>query len=429
MRALAVLFWLLMQVDLAFAAEPFAQATIDAGRIVPGQQVHVAVEVFVPDFFTSPPQFPLFSLPNAVVTLPDERAQNLMQTIDGVQYSGIRRTYAVVPEVSATFTLPPVSIELGYSVDGKSVKGSVQLPSVSFNVIAPAGSERQTIVFAARHLTLTQSFDRNPSRLKVGDAVVRTLTIFAEDTQAMMIPPVDIGQAAGLRQYRKPPKIADNVAVGRLNGSERAETIVYTADAAGSFQIPAISYPWFDVEAHQASTATLPPITVAVSEAPASSDAIVPEMQSGRTQTTRIQPLALAVLASGCAALVAAIWTGRHLLLRLMGGLRIRRDPKRAEFKRLIKSIARDDESAVYRSLARWAKIMGYSSISAWTTVVSDPVLESQIRTLEGALFGRGTPGTTLDRRTLADAVRRSRIIRHATRRALRSALPPLNPQ
>ena len=85
MRLVFLLFLLLAPLQ-ALAAEPFARATVDdSGDIVPGRQVYVTVDVFAPDFFTSPPQFPLFDLPNALVTLPDERAQNILQTVDGVQ--------------------------------------------------------------------------------------------------------------------------------------------------------------------------------------------------------------------------------------------------------------------------------------------------------------------------------------------------------
>ena len=84
-------------------------------------------------FLTSPPQFPLFDVPDAIVTLPDDRAQNMVETIDGVQYAGIRRTYAVIPEASGTFTLPPVVITFGYSQDGKPVAGENRVACGAFH--------------------------------------------------------------------------------------------------------------------------------------------------------------------------------------------------------------------------------------------------------------------------------------------------------
>ena len=262
---IAIALWLVLG-SMAFAAEPFTRTALETkGKIVPGQQVRITVDILVPDFFTSPPEFPLFDLPNALVTLPDDRAQNLVETVDGVQYAGIRRTYALVPETSGTFTLPPAVITLVYSQDGKPVAGQATLQPLSFTVAAPPGGSTSTPTFAARGVTLTQSFDRDPSKLKVGDAVVRTITIFAENTQAMMVPAIPVAAAKGLKQYSTSPQIADGVeAEDRTTGSTRTETITYIAETAGTFEIPAIAYPWFDVDAQASATATLAATSVTV---------------------------------------------------------------------------------------------------------------------------------------------------------------------
>jgi hypothetical protein len=84
----------------AAAQEPIIRAKIEeAGTIVPGQQVHLVLNVLAPGFFTSPPQFPLFALPHALVTLPDERSQNVTDTINGIQFSGIQKRYSIIPQV------------------------------------------------------------------------------------------------------------------------------------------------------------------------------------------------------------------------------------------------------------------------------------------------------------------------------------------
>jgi hypothetical protein len=239
-----IILWLALG-SVGFAAEPFARATIEeTGRIVPGQQVQISVDVFVPDFFTSPPQFPLFDLPNAIVTLPDDRAQNMVETIDGVQYAGIRRTYAVIPETSGTFTLPPAVITLGYSQEGKPVAGQATLPAKSFIVEATPGGGTASLAFAASDLTIKQSFDRDPTTLTIGDALVRTITVFAENTQAMMMPAVPIAASTGLKQYLKPPKIADGVqAEDRTTGSTRTETITYVGRPRARSRFPRCHIP------------------------------------------------------------------------------------------------------------------------------------------------------------------------------------------
>ncbi|WP_439626714.1 hypothetical protein [Shinella sp.] len=299
--------WLIMG-STGFAAEPFARAGIEnTGRIVPGQQVRIHVDVFVPDFFTSPPQFPLFDLPDAIVTLPESRALNMVETINGVQYAGIRRTYAVVPMSSGNFTLPPAAITLGYSQNGKPVSGQTTLPAMQFTVTEPSGGATAALTFAARGLTITQSFDRDPSTLKVGDALVRTITVFAEETQAMLIPAVPVTTVAGMKQYPKSPKIADGVeAEDRTTGSTRPETTTFIAEVVGTTEIPAVSYPWFDVEAQANAVAVLPGTLVKVSKSAPASTGLASQIEetddrawSSKT-TLSVAAGLFAVLVVGC---------------------------------------------------------------------------------------------------------------------------------
>ncbi|WP_449415364.1 BatD family protein [Ochrobactrum teleogrylli] len=122
-----VLFILLVSPTLfihdAAAQEPMVRAKIEeTGTIVPGQQVHFVLTVLAPGFFTSPPQFPLFALPHALVTLPDERSQNTNDTINGVQFSGIQKRYSIIPQVSGSYSIPEIQISFDYLEDGAPKK-------------------------------------------------------------------------------------------------------------------------------------------------------------------------------------------------------------------------------------------------------------------------------------------------------------------
>lgn len=423
MRRLAILLWLFTS-GSTLAAEPFARSAIEgSGDIVPGQQVRLTVDVFVPDFFTSPPQFPLFDVPNAMVTLPDERSFNLTQTIDGVQYSGIRRSYAIVPEASGPYTLPDILIELSYSVEGKPTKATVTTPGISFTV--GGNSLPDQPVFAAHGLTIEQSFDRDPSKLKAGDALSRTIAITALDTQAMMIPPVELGSASGLQQYVKPPKIEDGIDIDRETASRHIETIVYTAASAGTFDIPAVSYPWFDVDSKAEKTAMLPAVEVTVSAA-AAKEAIAPQLSEKQTRSSR--PGSIWIIAAIAIGLAAAALVIRWLVPRLAAWRWKRRALRHSShsyrLRQLTRTIRAADETAVYAALQAWACELGYRTIADWLAKEGSPVLEQHIDLLEHKLFGAQT-GTDIDRAAIAKAVaRRDAVIGEKKR----SALPPLNP-
>lgn len=406
----------------ALAAEPFAKATIDAqGSIVPGQQVRLTVDVLAPGFFTSPPDLPLFGMRDALVTLPQERAQNLVQTVAGVQYSGIRRRYAIVPEKFGRFTVPSISIAFGYSIDGNPSKGNVMTEAISFDVSA---ADNRASPFSARDVEISQSFDRDPTKLKAGDVLSRTIIVTAKDTQALLMPPVDVGQVDGIRQYLKQPKLEDGVPVGRGDTlSRRTETMSYTTNEDGKFLLPAVRYPWFDLDTSGAAAADLPAVTVAVATA-AVGGGIVPELQ--KPPPDAYEERKTVALRIGFALLaVSVIWMMRRIpaaLLRQVVALRqIVTESEWYRLKALRKTILTADLPQVYSALQRWASSQGYRTLSE--AVATRPELASELPSLEAALFsGRGG---RFDRRRAARVISaRSKIQRRRTS----SALPPLNP-
>ncbi|MGO6687201.1 hypothetical protein [Rhizobium leguminosarum] len=426
MRLPAALFWALA-CGQAIAAEPFGRAAIEgAERIVPGQQVHVVVDIFAPDFFTSPPQYPLFEVPAALVTLSDDRAQNLVQTIADVQYSGIRRSYVIVPEKTGSFVLPEIAVDLGYSANGSAIKAQVHVALPAFEAAAAPG--QTTRPFAARDLTVTPSFDRSPAGLKAGDALVRTIVVFAEDTQAMLIPPVDLGRAAGVAQYVKPPLLTDGVeqrGIGRSveTGSTRTETVVYTASAEGSFQAPPVSYQWFDLDAHAGATATLPAVDIVVAKAP-STERIDPQFDpSGEDQGKNAWPVVLLLCGLACLAAVVAWQRGSAILAWAERRRTSRRNSPQRRLRRLRTIIRVGPDPAIYRALQDWSLSLGFRSVSDWAEAQGNPRLSAQVTILERRLFR--SRDMQLDRGKFADAITLAATNKG---RARKSALPDLNP-
>jgi hypothetical protein len=428
MRKLLLILLVLSFPSVAIAAGPFARAAVEnKGSIVPGQQMRLDVDILVPDFFTSPPQFPLFDIPNALVTLPDERASNFTETVDGVQYSGIRRAYAIIPQAAGKFAIPEIEVDLGYSVDGHPTKATVKVPSVAFEVAAPAtptAPAGDTISFVASELTIKQSFDRDLHSLKVGDALVRTITISAGDTQAMVMPAVAAGTTEGLRQYAKAPRIEDGVSEGRDTISRRTETYVYTAEKSGSFVIPAIAYPWLDPADHQAKTATLPSVPLVIADA-TSETAIRPVLDKAAPQSPWIRRRKIAAGILAALALLAVAYLARSIpsaLVRMVALARLRHSTSPGHrLRQLRRTIATAKEKEIYQGLHAWSRSLGYKTLEAWAADGSDD-LKRQVEALAEGLFGGGR--RQLDRTVLArNVVLRSRVSGHTS-----SPLPPLNP-
>lgn len=404
----------------ALAAEPFTRSAIEAGNtVVAGEQIRLTVDVFAPGFFTSPPDFPLFEVPGALVTLPEGRTQNLSRAVDGVQYTGIRKQYAIVPEKSGSFQVPPISIDFVYSIDGKPINATVATQASTFEVAAPTNS---SVLFAAHDVEITQSFDGNPAKLKVGDALVRTIVVTAKETQAMLLPPVDVGDAVGLNQYSKPPKLED-VSAGRGDiQSRRTETISYTADAEGAFTIPAIRYAWFDLDQSAQASADLP--TIQVSVAPAiSHGGIAPEPQKPERSAFEhrrevMMWVLIALIAVGC------LWLARRLPGAFIRRLQLARakieQSERYRARQLRRAILEAEPSQVYAALQRWAAYDGYRTLA--DRLAGLPDLAREVVTLEHSLYSGGKE--EFDRQRAARALVRTSLPAPRTV----TALPPLNP-
>ncbi|NSZ66938.1 BatD family protein (plasmid) [Agrobacterium tumefaciens] len=437
MRTWLCLCAFLRLVTVSLAAEPFASATIDIdGPIVVGQQVHVTVEVFVPDFFTAPPDIPLFDIPDATVTIPDERAQNTVKTVDGAQYSGIGKSFVVVPERTGLFSLPPFNIGVSYSKDGKPVSKQVSLTSTSFTVVAlPGITQTSDLNFTARDVTIDQSFDRDTSSLRVGDALVRTITVSALDTQAMMIPAIVSPQADGLKIYARDAKLEDTVrSRDRSSGSIRIETITYVAEKTGRLQLPAISYPWYDLDAHANEIATLPSVEITVADSEPSPTTIPPKIE--RLVQTEKSPVPLKVWAAilcALAALLLVLWAVWHNLPTLRKTLHntqqtiLNSEPRR--FRQLMVAIKNDDPKAIYSLLEVWTRRFGFQSIGRWLSATGDENVTRDVSNLERTLFSAAPSDGIFDRSSLRASLKtvRSRMPR-PVRRKSRAALPELNP-
>jgi len=427
-RCLAFLLFLMTATGLR-AAEPLLRVEIlTQPPIVSGQQVQIQVDVLAPNFFLSPPKFPLFDLPNAVVTLPDERAMNLVETINGESYAGIRRSYVVTPQTAGDFTLPPAGITFTYAaVPGQpGVQASVTLPPQKFTVAgAPAGGGT-----AAQQINVAQDLDRDPKTLKTGDTLVRTITVTAEGMQAMMIPVPDFTAPEGVRLYPHDPVLTDKLdqAQGTIGGT-RIDRVTYGFETAGSYRLPAIQIAWYDPKTQKNDVAQAPEITVTVAQAAGFTPAIKPPEITEPVPRDPVNLRLLAWMAAGVVLLAFLAW----LVPRLWRSIGAWRDTRRRRYEqseeysfRQFSAACRDgDGGAVYAALQSWAGRAKVAPLRDW--LKNDEVLADYER-LEASLFA-GASGSFDVARLLAGitTARRHWLDRQAAV-AVPAALPPLNP-
>src|ERR1700722_11062511 len=232
--------------DTGSAPQVMVRAHIEpSGPVVAGSQIKLVVDCLTTTWFTEAPDWPLFTVPGAIVSLPDEQAVNLHEVIDGVDWFGVSRAYRIVPQTGGPFAIPSFAI----TVQPGQASGPVKLmtPLLTFAATVPAGAEGMSTFFPAQKLVATQAVEPSQERVKVGDQVTRTITQRAAGTQSMLIPPANFSDVAVLKRYPKAATTKDIVEdrAGLVAG-ERTDAVTYVVDHGGKFTLPAVTIEWWN---------------------------------------------------------------------------------------------------------------------------------------------------------------------------------------
>lgn len=425
------------------AATPSVRVEVQGKQpVLVGQQVAIDVTVVAPNFFTSAPPFPPLNVPGAVVSMPDERATLGVETAAGVTYATVQKRYLFTAQQAGDFSLPPVKIEFTYGGDnGKPLQASLSLPATRLSAQLPAGAAQTgagTVLPVAR-LSIEQRFDRPTDSLKAGDALVRTIDVFAEQTQAMMIPPTHFEAPEGVRVFVADPVLNDNSKerTGFLGG-HRVDRATYVFEKAGRFTLPAIEVRWFDPATRKPASAQAPALTVQVAAGAHRGESIAPE-SAGEGAGSRTP--AHWLRRAGWAALVllagAALWLLRLHGPRWQARWRAYRSAHAVSepvmFHQALDACERDDARAAHGALLAWCSRHAQAAPHAWASRFAGTGLGPQIDALERHLYGGRAPGATWQGNSLAAALQAAHRLwllqaPHAYRLRRPHALGPLNP-
>jgi hypothetical protein len=438
MRAALALLALAFAAAALAAEAPQVRVRIEqSGPIYVGQSVRLDVTVLVPNFFMSSPQFPLFDLPGAVVTMPGEGAVNVSETIDGVTYAGIQRSYVIVFQREGAFALPPARITFQYAaVPGQPSPGSVTLPPQKLDVLLPPGAKSAHGALPVARITIQQQVEGLTTPLHAGDALTRTIEIFADHTQSMMIPPPTFAAPAGVRIYRKDPQLADVTdKQGQFLGGRRVDVATYLFERPGRYTLPAISVNWFDPSSKRRQVARAPEIQLSVvaSAQPKGAIAPAPPPQGESLAEKSIHWGRWLALASAALIGLLAIYRlfRRHAgrILAFVAARRAaRRESEGAYFSRLLAACRSNDPVRSYASLGGWVRRSGCASIGSYLQAAADDELRKQVTQLEQRLYSGATASGRWNGAQLATALvkaRRSLVRRGHRPRYRLSALNP----
>ncbi len=233
-----------------------------------GQAVPLNIEVIVPSWFSGAPRFPELEVPNAV-TLSPEAAVNFVVQSAGKTFSAQSRRYLIFPQGKGKYTVPSAKVVVTYAMpDGKSSAPTyLASPSLIFEARMPAGAEGAKYFLTTKNFHISQSLDRKLEDLKVGDSIIRTIYMTAEDTLGMTLPVLSFEAPEGIRLYAGVPKISEKTERGIIEAI-RIETATYLLEKEGRYKLPEIVILWWDPQKKKMNKARLSDIEFKVERNP-----------------------------------------------------------------------------------------------------------------------------------------------------------------
>jgi len=229
------------------------------------------------------------------------------RTIGGERFDVVERRYSVVPQQSGQLEIPPVSLDavvreaaprsnrgfggafadpfhdffgsgfgsamprMGSLIDqffgSRSRRLRVHSDAIALDVKpVPPGVDLARWL-PAHGLELSEAWSPDPGTFHVGEQVTRTVTIRAAGVAPSQLPDLEGPRVDGLKQYAEPATTASREIAGSL-WSVKQQASVLVPTQPGTLELPAVEIAWYDVQAKEPRTATLPARTLEVLPAP-----------------------------------------------------------------------------------------------------------------------------------------------------------------
>ena len=415
--------------------EPILRATIDPPRVVVGQQATLRVDVLAPNYMTSPPIVPDFELRNAVTRkLPD---LNLTEQHGAMTYAGVRFEFAIYPQEPGSYAIADQEVAVRYAAEPPATRQATpRMPRLEFEAFIPDAAARLDPFVAANRITVEQVVRRSADPLKVGDAVTRIVTVKAEGTPAMLLPPVRFAAAEGLALYPAQPSAQDSIdrRTGVLSAT-RQDAATYMMEKPGDYLLPALAMRWWNVRTDRIETARADTIALHVLDHPqaARAPSAPPGAASSWDAVTGFIGGHWPLLLAGLAAVSALVWLSPRALRAIVAWCRKRRDAYLASeawsFACLLAAARHRDAGKIYMALMNWLvrfdPIAPAHTIAALRAAAQDRALDHALDAIERHLFAPqgGARAWSAGKLVAALAAARWRL-RHATRARTAEALP-----
>jgi hypothetical protein len=196
-------------------------------------------------------------IPGAL-TIKKDRAQSTFEEIEGVRYTILYFQFIVFPLEHGELLIPELLLSYATPEQGDFKGIDVERKTKSLQVMVDTLDKGMSLNnwLVATGYNVSQSWDKDLTKLKVGDVIERTITINATGTLAALIPSSDTLLVDWGKSYYKTPTLNTEIIDGIIR-SKRTEIKTILLEKPGEYVIPEESFSWWNPVNRKLYTKTL----------------------------------------------------------------------------------------------------------------------------------------------------------------------------
>jgi len=378
----------------------------DSGVYV-GQKVRLYIEVLTNTWFAKAPQYPELRIPHAICLELSQFGTNYTERIQGETYAIQRKEYVIYPQQGKRYTVPSLSVDIVYARPGETPgETTLSSPSLAFEARIPEQAQGVDYFVSTPRLQVQERYDRGFEELSVGDSLTRTITMTADDSVGMMLPPMEFGEIEGIAVYAKTPRTENTSNRGEYTGT-RFESVTYVMEKEGEYTLPEIKIFWFDLLSKALRVEILEAVEFSVAAnldletemlAFLEDEETEPEVEITSTQKKRIDMKNLFYLVLAILGVVAALWIFLFPIIKKFWAWRKQQRQFKAEseatyFRQFRKACRSGDARQVIQSLLTWLDKVhsgpGAATVEEFVQHADDLELQALAAGLKEELYGK----------------------------------------
>ncbi len=207
-----------------------------------------------------------------VVVEPLGRARQYQIELAGKPYLVREKKFALFPQQNGELKIKPVLAEVQLASrsqflfnpfpDRRNIR-RLRSQGLTLEVTSIADSSDAPYWLPASSVRLADNWQGDLNRLAVGEPITRTISLVAEGLTAAQLPDLVVNNIAGVKQYPDKPLLQDQRTTDGIIGT-REQKIALIPTAAGSYILPEIAIPWWNVETQKQEVARIPSRTITI---------------------------------------------------------------------------------------------------------------------------------------------------------------------